>query len=153
MQRHFLPTADALLRLWMSVVVSVSILQTPIPIAHAHSEFESHQQLASHLGRHHCQDAVPCDDIHWHLTLPGESHDDHESGQERASTPVALLAVSATTAAAAMSDFEIDRLREPMLGRFTTLFGSPRCSQVSSSPPCPPSSSMRVCALLCAMRC
>ena len=151
--RFSAPAINATSRLLLAVLVSVSILQTPIPVAHVHSRIGSAGHLSAHLDRHHQRDSVRGDEIHWHLVLPGDSSDDHDSGDDDRPTPSALACAVGSTSSADFGDTEIERLPQLSSHQFAMLSVRFVSEARPSSPRCSLTSAQRTCALLCVIRC
>jgi hypothetical protein len=149
---HFSATKiDASLRLMLSAFVSICILQTPIPVAHAHVGIEGESHLHAHLARHHHADQVHGDEIHWHLMLPGESGEDHDSGHDDddCPTPSVLSAGGGATPAVDVNAWETERQSRALLASIDSSL-----VLLSPLPPqCSLSCSVRTRAVLCVIRC
>lgn len=147
------PAINAISRLLLAALVSASIMQTPIPVAHIHSDIESAGLLSEHLDRHHQADAVPGDEIHWHLVLPGESSDDDGSSQGDQTAPSALICASGSSLSAVLGDVVIERLPQPSSDQSATPLAGYLTGIRPSPPKCSLTSAQRQCALLCVIRC
>ena len=149
---------ETLSRLLLAVVVSVSILQTPIPMAHAHSGLENRGLLGAHLLRHHCDqkcqdEAIGHDAVHWHLCLPGQSDDPNESDQDRGPAPCRPERAFDAGLEVDWAPLVSDWVPADLLGGPPVLAATDMLRRPVLSGPYALTSPNRTCALLCVIRC
>lgn len=149
---------ETLSRLLLAVVVSVSILQTPIPMAHAHSGLENRGLLWVHLLRQHCDDVcdrndLSDDDVHWHLCLPGQTDDSEEGDQDQPPAPCSSDRHSEVTLDLDWEPQGSDWLPADLLKGEPAVTPGVMAVRPSLAGPYALAPSKRTCALLCVIRC
>jgi len=146
-------TVDLLSRLMLAIVASIAILQTPVPMAHVHSEIGSQGLLSEHLVRHHHRNIVDANEVHWHLVLPGTPHDSEQAPTSELPSPSALACGSAMALGVGFDSLPLDQVFELAGATWprppVPMLREPR----STPPPAQLASSRRVRALLCVIRC
>lgn len=147
----------AISRHLVALATSVTLLQLPVPLLHRHSEFQSQETLSQHILTLHANTAQLPDDAHWHFVRPtdlGDRPQPHEapkpadSGHLGSGASVAAWCFPMTLERNALfssgivaSDCHVagPPLKDVVRGRLHSYFGLP--------------SAVRLCAVLCILRC
>ena len=146
------------------LVVCVPLLRLPIPMLHQHSMFSDGAELADHLKQHHstelagaasdaADDEALISDWHWHLVVPCQDNHEDDSDEHGPQNGESYF----------FSGCNVDLSSNGRLSEVAALEWSNGCTAGRPSLPAAGSSSrwsmpsstptVRVCALLCVMRC
>ena len=136
---------------------SYGCVQVRLPVLHQHSDFELDGELVFHLDRYHGGVSEQADQVHWHFMLPRQRGD--QGDQPEQSPPLDaglcyLAAPGAVVSSAALESFELEQqVRDWNSAVSCERRPASHCRvdhrqlQPSLRPP------VRLCALLCVIRC
>ncbi len=149
-------STQALMRLCFALTACLSLLQTPLPMLHQHAGIESQCGLSIHLNLHHLGQPQPADQYHWHFVLPREyaSHDSPDQAPPVETGHCCAAGLGDSGSIATVSGFDGSRRSlspvwdQPIVAQQLACLPGNASRPLSSLTP-----AVRLCALLCVIRC
>lgn len=147
----------------LALLTCAALLQLPVPILHRHADYDFADSLAGHLDTCHAEtrflrdSTQGVDELHWHFVLPRELGREHDSEENApAAQASGLCLVGSSSMGVSVGSSAAHPFDQPPHDASAATLSTKVAAHLSfqKTQPCVGfRPAVRVCALLCVLRC